>query len=188
MKDDKTNNTNWIQKLAEEDLYKAECVLRTDSIWPTPIAKSYNDLFSLMKRGEVYGSLLQIKDLYETVLKLPILAALICICGTSKDILLDDAKLLEKWISNTLSFGNWDALAIEIIKRNKNGQYNLPDFLVNGMKMTGKLIRKKISDQYPNVLYWRNNVIGHGALQFEDSKEYQDAIKGMLINLKDYFE
>lgn len=174
--------------MAEEKQIKAGSVLQDGSIWPTPIVKCYNDLFHLMKEGNVYGSLLQIKDLYETVLKMPVLAALIYICGTNKEILLKDADLLEKWVSKALSLGNWDALAVAILNKNKKGQYTLPKVLVDGIKMTRKLVSMKISPQYPNVLNWRNDVIGHGALQFEDSEEYQTAIRGMLNNIRDYFE
>lgn len=184
----KANKSIWIQALAQDECFRADSVLRLDSIWPTPIAKCYSDLLYLMREGNVYGSLLQMRDLYETILKIPVLAALIFICGTSKDSLLNDSDLLEKWISKALSLGNWDALASAIINKNKTGQYSLPDNLIDYIKKTRKLISKKISPQYPNILNWRNDVIGHGALQFEDSDEYQDAIRGMLSNLKNYFE
>ena len=56
-------NLNWIQILAKDEQFKADSVLLPDSIWPTPIAKCYSDLYNLMEEGNVYGSLLQIKDL-----------------------------------------------------------------------------------------------------------------------------
>ena len=179
---------NWIQILAKDEQFKAGSVLLPESIWPTPIAKCYSDLYDLMEEGNVYGSLLQIKDLYETILKMPVLAALVYICGTNKEALLSDSDLLEKWIPKALSLGSWDSLGEAIINKNKKKQYSIPDVLADGIRMTRKLVAKKISSQYPNVLNWRNDVIGHGALQFEDSEEYQTAICGMLRNLKDYFE
>ena len=96
-----------------------------------------------MEEGNVYGSLLQIRDLYETILKIPVLAALIYICGISKESLLNDSDLLEKWISKPLSFGDWDALTCAIIKKCQKGQYSLPDCLINCLEKTRELGKKQ---------------------------------------------
>ena len=106
--EDRKTRADWIKNLAENNQYKAECVLCDDSIWPTPIAKCYNDLLHLMEEGNVYGSLLQIRDLYETILKIPVLAALIYICGVNKESLLNDSDLLEKWIYFNLIYHRLD--------------------------------------------------------------------------------
>ena len=140
---------NWIQILAKDEQFKAGSVLLPESIWPTPIAKCYSDLYDLMEEGNVYGSLLQIKDLYETILKMPVLAALVYICGTNKEALLSDSDLLEKWIPKALSLGSWDSLGAAIINKNKKKQYSIPDVLADAIRMTRKLVAKKIFFSVP---------------------------------------
>lgn len=181
-------SSEWIKQLAENEQYFTENVLGSDSVWPTPIVKAYYDLLAFMKAGNVYGAVLQVRDLYETILKMPVLAAMIYICGTNKQTILSDADLLEKWVGKTLSLGDWEALASGLINKKNLEKYSLTEIIVNVLNRTRKLINKRISSNYPNVANWRNEVIGHGALQFEDSSDYQEAFPGLMSNLKDYFE
>ena len=181
--------TDWLQKMAEDGDLRADSVLCTDSVWPTPIVSYYTCLFDFMKEGNVFAAILQIRDLFEAIIKIPVLAALIYICDTNKDAVLNDAELLAYWIKSPMSIGHWNTLASHLSGRNGMRKYSLPDSLCNALKMAHTLIEQKVSDKhgYQNAMNWRNEVVGHGALQCEDSEEYQDVFRSMLENLKSYF-
>ena len=51
---------------------------------PSMIKYSYTQLNSLTKEGQVYGVMLQCKDLYETLYKIPIIMTLIIIDSDAK--------------------------------------------------------------------------------------------------------
>ena len=182
--------TDWIQKMAEDGDFRADSVLCSDSVWPTPIASYYAGLFDFMKEGRVYAAILQIRDLYEAIIKIPVLAALIYICETNKATVLSDAELLRNWIKSPMSIGHWHTLARYLSGKNGMEKYSLPASLCNALKTACTLIEIKVSDKhgYQNVMNWRNEVIGHGALQCEDSEEYQDVLHSLLESLKSYFE
>ena len=170
------------------DLSKDESLWATElDELPSMIHFEYAQLKSLAQEGQVYGVLLQLKDMYETILKIPVIMTLVIIdsdpkykdCSEYKDI-------MEAFLESPMSMGNWDYLASIIIKNNE--KLNLPDNLIEILEKTRELYNANITYQVSDVVNWRNNTIAHGALKFEDDVNYQEEVTSLLNLLKDYFE
>ena len=180
---DNSSKTAWIQNLAKDNkLWALDDLL--NSSWPAPIVYDYAKLNELMSNGNVYGTMLQIKDLYELTMKIPVIMAIVFMDHTNKEGLWQDDNIIIDLIENPLSMGAWYVLASSITEYSDH--YYLPSKLVEIIEKTRKLYDKRIAEGVPNVAYWRNENIGHGALKFEDSKAYQREVRGLLKNYKKY--
>jgi len=167
---------------------------KNESLWateldtlPSMIHFEYMQLKRLAQEGQVYGVLLQCKDTYETILKIPVIMALVLIDSDPKyKDGSDYSDIMKAFLESPMSMGNWDNLARVIIKKNKT--LNLPDKLISILEKTRKLFNSKITSTVSNVVAWRNDTIGHGALKFEDDDNYQEEVKSLLTLLKVYFD
>ena len=137
-----------------------------------------------MSNGNVYGALLQMRDLYEVTMKVPVIMAIAFMDHYDEDKLLQDDSIIRLIVENPLTMGSWSTLASKVIKNADN--YLLPQNLKRILKNTNALYHKKVTDRVPNIVNWRNESIGHGALKFEDSKEYQDEFTNLIKNYRDY--
>lgn len=178
----------WLKDMSESDLWARAVMEEEGNFWPTPIAYNYKRLYDMAKDGNVYGCLLQIRDLYEICMKIPVLSSLIYLDNKCEDALVNEKKLMESLILNPLAIGGWYELSMSIIKGHKRKKYILPDTLVSLIKGVKELYNQKISDKYDGISNWRNEAIGHGMLRQEDSENYREEFISLLKNLKDYFE
>ena len=172
---------NWLKNLAKEDVWANS--LETV---PSTIVFVYTQLKELADDGQVYGVILILKDIYELLLKTPLVMSLILI--NSKE----DCKGTPEYIDTVkavlalpMSMGLWEVLA-QTIQRSKT--FNLPMELLEIIKRTRYLYVQDITDDYPDIVCWRNGTIGHGALKFEDDPTYQEEIRVLISRLKEYFE
>ena len=167
---------------------------KTESVWatelnevPSMIHFEYVQLESLAREGQVYGVLLQCKDTYEAILKIPVIMALVIIDSDSKYKDGDEnAEIMKAFLESPMSMGNWDNLARVIVAKNKKLQ--LPESLIEILKRTRKLYSAEITTTVSNVVNWRNETIGHGALKFQDDVSYQEEVNNLLKLLKEYFD
>lgn len=172
----------WLIDLCREDIWakKLEDV-------PSMIHFAYMQLKTLAENGQVYGVLLQTKDCYESLYKIPVLMALIILENNpeNKDK-KDYAEIIRTALGSPMSMGQWDRLAWTIVKKNK--VLELPESLIRILKNTRKLYENEVSPEYSDIVNWRNNSIAHGSLRFEDDPAYQTEIQNLLIHLKEYFD
>lgn len=169
------------------DLSKNESLWTKDlAAFPSMIHFEYAQLKSLAQEGQVYGVLLQCKDTYETILKIPVIMALVIIDSNPqyKDG-AEYAEIMKAFLESPMSMGNWENLARIIVGKNKNMQ--LPENLIEILKRTRKLYSTEITATVSNVVNWRNETIGHGALKFQDDASYQEEVSSLLKLLKEYF-
>ena len=167
---------------------------KDESLWakdlatlPSMIHFEYMQLKSLAAQGQVYGVLLQCKDTYETILRIPVIMALVVIDSDPK--YKDGSEyndIMKAFLESPMSMGNWNNLARVIIKNNK--KLNLPENLIKILERTRKLYNTEITTKVSDVVAWRNDTIGHGALKFEDDANYQEEVKSLLNLLKEYFD
>ena len=167
---------------------------KDESLWaknletlPPMIHFEYTQLKSLAAKGQVYGVLLQCKDTYETVLRIPVIMALVVIDSDPK--YKDGSEyndIMKAFLESPMSMGNWNNLARVIIKKNK--KLNLPENLIKILDKTRKIYSTEITAKVSDVVAWRNDTIGHGALKFEDDANYQEEVKSLLNLLKEYFD
>ncbi len=145
---------------------------KDESLWakdlaalPSMIHFEYMQLKSLAAQGQVYGVLLQCKDTYETILRIPVIMALVVI---DNDPQYKDGSeyndIMKAFLESPMSMGNWNNLARVIIKNNK--KLNLPENLIKILERTRKLYNTEITDKVSDVVAWRNDTIGHDALKF----------------------
>ena len=85
-----------------------------------------------------------------------------------------------------MTMGHWHALATVILRKNKSLQ--LPEPLINILKRTDNLYREDITPDVSDVMNWRNQTIGHGALRFEDDESCKEEIHSLTLLLKNYFD
>lgn len=177
------NRNRWLVELNDnKDLWASE----TDSI-PAMIKYSYTQLRNLVADGQVYGAMMQFKDLYESLHKIPVIMSLIIIDSDEKYKEGDAyADILKALLESPLSMGQWDTVAATIIKKNKNLQ--LPVDLIEILSRTRILYRTEVTQDVPDVINWRNEAIGHGALKFEDDESYKSEVKSLVSLLKVYFD
>lgn len=177
------NRNQWLKELGcNEQLWAKEL----EDI-PSMIKLSYVQLYELAQDGQVYGVMLQCKDLYEILYKIPIIMLLIIIDSDAKyKEGTAYTEILKAFLGSPMSMGQWDALATLIIKKNK--ELHLPDGLINILKRTRKLYATEVTSEVPDVINWRNDAIGHGALKFEDDESYKQEVTALIAMLKEYFE
>lgn len=177
---------DWLKKISEDKSNWNE-ELFGENRWPVPISCNYKRLYEIASEGNVYGCLLQIKDLYEILMRIPVIMALIYLDNNYADELVKEKNILKKLILQPLTIGGWDELANSILKGTKRKYYQLPDSIKNILTSTMDLYRKKVSSEFSDIAHWRNEVIGHGMLKCEDSDEYQAEIQTLITNLGEYF-
>ncbi len=168
---------------------------KDESLWernletiPSMIHFEYMQLKKLAAQGQVYGVLLQLKDTYETILKIPVIMTLVLI--DSDPIYKDGSEyndIMKTLLQAPLTMGKWDNLAGVIVSK-KNRKLNLPDNLIKIIKKTRMLYETEITSKGTKVVQWRNETIGHGALKFEGDANYQEEVKSLLNLLKEYFD
>lgn len=156
--------------------------------YPTIIAHEYNRLKELSTEGKVYGTFMQIKDMYEVILKFPILIminGLIYSLKNEKEC-KNRNDILKSFISKPLSLGDWETIANKIGKlsneelpqRNSEMYVEIRDHLKELMNY----YKVKINNTEKLVSSWRNDEIAHGALSFDNTK-FKDEIEDMLKNI-----
>ena len=174
-----SDKNQWLKDLCgEDDLWATEF-----SAIPSMIKSQYDNLRRLAEDGQVYGVMLQCKDLYESLHKVPIVMVLIIMENDPEHRGSEEyASIINTSLESPMSMGQWDKLAGVIIKKGK--KMELPAELIEILKRTRKLYSSDLDKSGRNVMNWRNTEVGHGALRFEDDETYQKEIRSLLKMLK----
>lgn len=140
------------------------------SVLPEPIAHEYKRIKSLIANGEPYGALVQLKDTLEITIKFCVLAESARI--NRKDIKSnDEVAILKMLTEKPLLLSHWKIMLEQI--------NNLDD-----LSLHMKLVAHHVLQLYTgkaDVVAWRNERIGHGALGYDDSPDMK---KEFLIILE----
>ena len=175
------SRSQWLADLSREDVWAEEI-----GHLPSMLYHGYMQLRHLAESGRVYGVMLQCKDFYESLYRIPAIMALAFMESIpgNKDR-QEYAEVIRASLESPMSMGQWHQLANVIIRRGKALQ--LPDVLVKVLKETRALYEMEVSEDFPDVVNWRNSAIGHGALRLEDDPACQAEIRSLLVHLKTYF-
>jgi hypothetical protein len=152
-------------------------------LWPS-IEASYLPFFaadeisrlrSLFRDGQIYGAILQLRDVLEVLLKLPVLF------GASRIYSFGDTSAAEREflfsiISKPLSLGDWRAIAAKSLAE----EVRLPNTV---REIISKIAQLFDQQQIPT---WRNNTIGHGALGFDTDSALRSDIKKKLSTIANH--
>ena len=176
LKEIEANDDNWV------DVTELNCV-------PTPIVYAYDRLRTLAREGNVYGTILEIKDFFELIIKLPVVISFMFIDKNGIDVEDDTIlNLVRAFIGKPLSMGDWASLSKSIAKSVEKKNISLPEPLVHILNESHKLFGEDIkgSDKN-NIVHWRNVVVGHGSLKLEEDESYKIEISFIVNMIKEYF-
>lgn len=161
-------DTNWMEvEYINYSLWNDNNMDRLPSI----IFEEYKRLFTLLKDKNVFGLFLQLKDTYEIFIKVPVLIA--AAIENKNSIIEINGDWLFKFFEKDLALGDWSTLCHSYCKIVSD------DCLKRIMKNTKKLIDSS------DIVRWRNDWVGHGALSQETNIEFVDSIKekiGFIFN------
>lgn len=141
--------------------------------FPCVLAHEYHRLYELSQTQNTYGVFLQLKDVIESTIKFITLA--VCIFGKTQDVKGREEAYEKQIAGEKLSLGNWVDIAnlMRSFFKPSNTNYHsitktrLPSSL---WKLLDKLQAWVGNNQLVN---WRNEKLGHGALRFDDDPEFQ---------------
>lgn len=160
----------------EEELFWSTGSLWAEGVfeeYPSIIAHEYWRLYSLLKQKQIYGALLQLKDVLEVLIKFPTLILL-------SEMYHEGKRDVEPFISllrEPLSLGHWTRIALHF--KNGGAKARALDVILQD------IYRIYQSHDIPN---WRNEKIGHGALSFDSQACLIQDIEPLLAVLKKHFE
>ena len=165
----------WLLTIAANKTYWQE---RYFNELPTFIAHEYYRLRLMALYPNVFCMVYQIKDVCEVLLKLPVL----CAAAYLKEVKGDDsvgAKLIRK----KMSLGDWVEICGELTGvYDGKPNYELPDCLSRILSRTMPLCGSNLLQQ------GRNDYIGHGALGFDDNKQYRDFSRDLMKSVSGYLK
>lgn len=153
----KTEKASFIKK---QNL-KVEAAIQRN-IFPNFITHEYARFYILAEQGQYTGAWFELRDISEVIIKLPILIGFSYLF--SLDIHQENnevQKILKQLLTKSLSLGDWNDF-LKMLCENNVIKEHLPDLHMI-LLSTFNFVKSC------NVVNWRNEMIGHGALPFEDS-------------------
>ena len=158
---------------------------------PQVLEGEYNRIFSLLDDGQTYGAVLQMRDVYEIALKLPTIVALAYICHKSS-LGEKEYLIIEKVVEKELSSGSWHSIS-RMMKKvveepDVRGLLEEADELWTWDGTKGMRGNRNPINNFTGFTHWRNSTIGHGALAFDDQKDFFTQFQKMIELLNRYIE
>lgn len=155
--------------LSSKKYHDAKLVNNVNAVF----AEEYSILSNLLEKKQIYGIVFQIKDIYEILIRIPVLISTAYLL--KKDVVSKAKELICYLLSKPLSLGDWRYLlnlAYDALKENYDGtQFNTD--IIDLVASVRKLVN---SNKNGDIVYWRNSMIAHGATkQINDETLYDDA-------------
>ncbi|XCP85993.1 hypothetical protein ABXS75_04080 [Roseburia hominis] len=131
--------------------------------FPFFIAHEYSRLYDMVEKKQIAGALFEIKDVFEVMLKFPILLGLALIVRLKEEGNGKTYEIMSGLVVKELTLGDWEKLA----KKLNNILYDMEE--TEETEVIRIIIEKTLCfyEGY-EVVSWRNDMIGHGALPFEN--------------------
>jgi len=140
------------------------------------ISHEYNRIKKLLSSGQYFGVLLQIKDFFEILLKLPVLIVINEKFNKRDNSTFEETAFIMAALEKPLSLGHWHELATSIKK----------NILIEGSSISSLINNIVILYNKYDLIKWRNDEIGHGALSLDDDPAFQKDIENKLQILNDF--
>ena len=166
-------NNHWLTNIANDNTLWHKDIF--DANIPI-ISHEYKRLYNLCEEKQSYGMLLEIKDIFEVVLKFPTLIVASMLYKKRDGLGDDESKLLIAMLEKQLSLGTWETLA------NSAKKLSIDDNLKQWLENITTIFNKKA------ITNWRNEEIGHGALSLEENEKFKNDIEEKVKILKEFFE
>lgn len=146
---------------------------------PYHIRHEYERFCSMIEDEQYAGAWFELRDLVEVTIKFPVLLGLSYMFQKeSVDFENRDVKsILELLLTKRLSLGDWDKLIFllckcRMIKENAECLYEI-------LQCVGSFVRNN------EIIEWRNEMIGHGALPFEESADFTIKLRSIFNSCED---
>ncbi len=153
--------------LADHGQLWVPAVWAEDSVYPPVIAHEYRSLYELIRQGQTFGAMLQIKDLFEVLLKLPVLlTASLVYENYMRQVSESGKKLLISLLEKPLSLGDWERIA-NTIRKDKISMPELQPILADICLIYSRY----------GITEWRNDTIGHGALACDLDERFKEDLE-----------
>ena len=156
-----------------------------DAYYPL-LAHEYHVLYDFVQNRSYYGAIMQYKDVVEIVLKFPTLVAINQLWHQVDYDLTEgseEKRILDLLLGKPLSLGDWKEICRLFIERYKKNNKSDP-ILKPLLEAVNKFYDKE------KIVYWRNERIGHGALQanLETDQNFINEFSSKLASLKNHME
>lgn len=152
--------------LEDEEYFNKDIVEKYNTI----IAFEYGVLQELLASNQIYGLMFQIKDIYEIIVRMPVLLTA-SLYIKKQEHTKEEKDFLWSLMSKPLSFGDWRAAlskASAILKADKSSNPLVRNFVDEVKKFAN-------SSKQGDIVFWRNETIAHGALKLMcDVELYED--------------
>ena len=194
---------NYLEKIQDEKMWIPKDMRNNV---PAVINDKYDKIKECVMAGEsaeAYLAILLVKDLYETIMKIPVVMGLTFVNSNfdiKKDYIsvkaaeLQEKKydlienILDSMLSNPLSMGSWSNLINQLI--NVKDDFHIPEKIELILYKTKTMLNMKISNgkdgKYENIVNWRNAAIGHGAISC-DANIYWEQLNDLISILLKHF-
>lgn len=167
---------NWCEELAKE---MEEICKNSMNECPYIMLHEFRRLIELLGKSEVYGTMLQIKDFAEVLLKFPLLII------SSRIYKKHDRDKREtdflKALLNKLSLGDWERLARKIVVN------DYPETRLLKLALKAFDTELKVGGNKFKIIKWRNTTIGHGALRMKTDSLLINEIRCISLHLAKSF-
>ena len=162
----------WLTDLAEDENY---WVSDAETAYPSVMAYEYRNLRRFCREGRTYAALLCMKDNFEALLKLEALLSFAWAARNGDDVF--EKQTVSRLMTPNPSLGTWVELASVILK----------DLKKAGMELPESIPLDKIRVQYiqNDIVHWRNEKIGHGAMGLSEDEEFREDIREKVMILKE---
>ncbi len=148
-----------------------------NTIW----AQEYKIVEDLLDSKQIYGIVFQIKDLYELLIRVPVLIVASFAIKQNQDV--KSKELIYYLMSKPLSLGDWRYL-LNLSKSVVECNSSIPQEVIDLVACVRKLVN---SDRNGDIVNWRNTTIAHGAARQLNDSELYDDVASKLKELTTFF-
>ena len=186
---DNSNFCNYCGFRVEQNKPWHRLICEDEKLWnrrifeeaPSLIAHEYYRTYRLMEENKTYGAMMQIKDLLEVIVKLPVVIEMARIYA-KEDRNIEDLLFLSDLLKQP-GLGDWRTALIKMCNRKEHiFEYRFINDLKELFTTTYKFGTEKF-----DVVHWRNQTIGHGALAFDSDEQFRSEFKGLLTLITKHF-
>ena len=142
-------------------------------MFPFFISHEYQRLYKLVREGQVAGALFEARDVVEVMLKFPTLLGLAFLEQSGEDESL--SAVMKDMVKRELTLGVWKQIAYKV--KRSLAKKDDGEIIAELLDIVLKFYSKSAVEN------WRNDMIGHGALPFEDDVDFIQSFVKLVIGM-----